>query len=189
MAPEYRLHSVARNELEQVFPNLRAAKWTIRSPFDRGYNCHAWGVCESRARWKPTPDDYWPQGLRTGDLSDYTLGNFIRAYSRVGFTKCQNGRYEFGFQKIAIYSEENSGEEWPQHTARQSFCGRSWLSKMGSSEDIKHPSTRDLEGQVYGRVVCYMKRSWFRALLDPYSTWTRAAVRHLIYRFLHPNGN
>lgn len=63
-------------------------------------------------------NDYWPPGLRTGDPSDYTLDNFIKAYSRVGFQKCVNGDYEIGFQKIAIYSEAGFGEEWPQHNSK-----------------------------------------------------------------------
>ena len=190
MAPTFRPRLLARRELEQKFPNLRGARWVIRSPFDRNYNCHAWGVCESRVRWEPSPDDYWPPGLRTGDVfADYTLNSFVRAYSSVGFCECPDGQYEFGFQKIAIYSELNAGEEWPQHTARQGFFGRSWLSKMGYSEDIKHGAIRDLEGQEYGRVVRYMKRSWLRALTNKSSTWIGATLRFWIYRRIHPNGS
>ena len=182
------MHWVARIELEDVFPRLRTAQWTIRSPFNRGYNCHAWGVCETRVRWEPSPDDYWPPGLRTGDLSDYTLDNFIRAFSQVGFRECFDDSYEFGFQKIAIYSEQNYGEEWPQHTARQSLFGRGWLSKLGRSEDIRHASPCDLEVQAYGRVVRYMKRRWLRALVDRSSTWVSASLSNWIYRRLHPHG-
>jgi hypothetical protein len=188
LAPRYRLHSVARSELEATFPNLCGTQWGIRSPFERDYNCHAWGVCESRVRWEPTPDDYWPAGLRTGDISDYTLESLIRAYSSVGFRQCPDSRYQFGIQKIAIYSEEAGGDEWPQHTARQSLFGRNWLSKMGFGEDIVHRSCRDLEGPKYGRVVFFMKRSWLRALVDPTSTWIRATIRHWIYRRCHPQG-
>ena len=186
--PIYRLHWVARVELEQYFPALQAAQWQIRSPFDRGYNCHAWGVCETRVRWEPTPDDYWPPGLRTGNISDYNLDNFIRAYEKVGFHICADDRFEFGFQKIAIYSEENFGEEWPQHTARQTLFGRGWLSKLGRGEDIRHASTRDLEGQAYGRVVRYMKRNWLRASIDPSSAWIRATIQNWIYRRQRPTG-
>lgn len=187
--PIYRLHWIARTELEQVFPALRATQWAIQSPSHRDYNCHAWGVCETRVRWEPTPDDYWPPGLRTGDLSDYNLDNFIRAFSMVGFFDCgMDDSYEFGFQKIAIYSEQISGEEWPQHTARQTLFGRAWLSKLGRGEDIRHASTGDLEGQAYGRVVRYMKRSWLHALTDPSSTWIRASLSNWVYRRRRPHG-
>jgi hypothetical protein len=180
---------VARVEVEDTFPNLRTVQWEIRSPFDRGYNCHAWGVCETRVRWEPTPDDYWPPGLpKTGNLSDYSLDNFIKAYQRVGFDECISNVHELGFQKIALYSREVYGEEWPQHTARQALFGRCWLSKLGRSEDIKHRSTEALEGQLYGRVVRYMKRNWFRALIDPSSTWISASLRHWIYRMQRPLG-
>ncbi|MGP8174148.1 MAG: hypothetical protein ACLP7O_06320 [Terracidiphilus sp.] len=171
-----------------MFPNLQGAQVKISSPFNRSYNCHAWGVCETRVRWEPTPDDYWPPGLRTGNVLDYNLDNFIRAYSRVGFRESTHGRYEFGFQKIAIYSEEIAGEEWPQHTARQTFFGRGWLSKLGDWEDIRHRSTQDLEGQAYGRVMRYMKRSWIRALIEPNSIWMRATIDHWIYLRRHPLG-
>jgi hypothetical protein len=186
--PIYRLHWVARIEVEKHFPHLHNARWKIRSPFDRSYNCHAWGVCETRVRWEPTPDDYWPPGLRTGDIADYSLENFIKAYSRIGFYECANGTYEFGFQKIAIYSEQIGGDEWPQHTARQTIFGRAWLSKLGHLEDIRHSSTKDLEGVAYGRVVRYMKRNWLRALGEPSSTWIRATLRNWVYRCGRPQG-
>jgi hypothetical protein len=187
-SPIYRLHWVARIEIEQRFPYLHSTQWAIKSPFDRDYNCHAWGVCETRVRWEPTPDDYWPTGLRTGNLSDYNLDNFLRAYSRVGFRECADDDYEFGFQKIAIYSEEIGGEEWPQHTARQTLFGRAWLSKLGRGEDIRHRSTKDLEGSIYGRVVRQMKRSWFCALTERSSTWISATLRHWSYRYHRPLG-
>jgi len=186
--PSYRLHLLARIELERAFPELRGTEWTIRSPFDRGYNCHAWAVCETRVRWEPSPDDYWPPGLRNGDISDYNLDNFVRAYTCVGFRECLDDRFEFGFQKIAIYSEENLGEEWPQHTARQTLFGRTWLSKLGDHEDICHQSADHLEGQQYGRVVKYMKRNWLRALMEPTSVWIRATIQHFWYRRCHPLG-
>jgi hypothetical protein len=186
--PEYRLHLIARIELEGHFPELQGKRWEIRSPFERGYNCHAWGVCETRVRWEPTPDDYWPPGLRTGDISDYNLENFIRAYTRVGFRLCADGKYEFGFQKIAIYCESDGVEEWPQHTARQTCFGHAWLSKLGDHEDIRHESLNDLAGRHYGRVTQYMKRSWLRALTEPTSIWLKANWEHYRYRRHHPLG-
>ena len=187
-SPQYRLHAIARIEIENEFPSLRGTPWEIRSPFNRSYNCHAWGVCETRVRWEPTPDDYWPPGLRTGNFSDYSLDNFVRAYSRVGFRVCSSSRFEFGFQKIAIYSEYDSGDEWPQHTARQAVFGRGWLSKLGDGEDITHLRTMHLEGASYGRVVCYMRRNWLRAVLDPCSTWISASIRNWIYKAQRPHG-
>lgn len=186
--PEFRLHLFAAIQLREAFPSLQDHDWKIKSPIHRDYNCHAWGVCETRVRWEPTPDDYWPPGLRTGDISDYCLQNFLRAYTTVGFRECPTKHYEFGYQKIAIYSDFDSGEEWPQHTARQTLFGRGWLSKLGDAEDIWHKSLADLEGDKYGRVVRYMKRSWKRALLDPSSTWFSATMRNFIYRVQRPQG-
>lgn len=188
-SPAYRMHWAARIEIERLFPSLHGSRWEIRSPFHRDYNCHAWGVCENRVRWEPSPDDYWPPGLRTGDLLvDYSLDKFTEAYGRVGFRRCLGGSYELGYQKIAIYSEIMYGEEIPQHTSRQAIFGRGWLSKLGYAEDIRHYSLQDLQGKEYGRVVRYMKRSWFRALIDPSSVWIRATINHWNYRRRHPQG-
>jgi hypothetical protein len=187
-SPLYRLHAHVKTTLESEFPGLGSSNWKVRSPADKDYNCHAWGMCETRVRWEPTPDDYWPPGLKTGLIADYTLDSFVRAYFTVGFRECAGSNFEFGFQKIAIYSELNFGEEWPQHTARQTLLGRGWLSKMGYAEDIRHKSVGDLEGAKYGRVRRYMKRSWYRALIDPSSVWIRATIEHWKYRRKHPLG-
>jgi hypothetical protein len=147
-------------------------------------------MCESRKRWEPNSIDFWPVGLTTGQLPDYSLSCFLKAYETVGFVSCGvNGSFEFGFQKVAIYSElDPFGDEWPQHTARQTFWGKAWLSKMGFAEDIRHDSTKALEGASYGRVIVYMKRSWFQAIFSPSSVWMRATLAHFFYRRLHPTG-
>jgi len=121
-------------------------------------------------------------------LADYNLQNFTKAYERVGFRTCLDESFEFGYQKIAIYTEIMQGEEIPQHTARQAISGRGWLSKMGYSEDIRHYSLRDLEGQAYGKAAHYMRRSWICALIDPSSVWIRATINHWNYRRRHPQG-
>lgn len=184
--PDYRPHSTAMIEIRQAFPALPDSGWKIRSPSCRGYNCYAWSVCDTSKRWDPSPGEYWP--LRVGNVSDYYLDSFLRTYSLVGFRECSDGRFEFGFQKIAIYSEFEWGEELPQHTARQTLFGRAWLSKLGDTEDILHRSTADLEGSLYGRVIRYMKRSWVHALRDPSSRWIRATVQNWAYRIQRPRG-
>lgn len=41
--------------------------------------------------------------------------------------------------------------------ARQLPTGR-WTSKLGGSEDIEHASPTELEGDMYGTVVLYMRK-------------------------------
>jgi hypothetical protein len=185
VAPEYRLHWVARANLEILFPNLSNSQWEIRSPIDKSYNCFAWAACDTRIRWEPSPDNYWPEGVSR----EYGLDSFMQGFAVLGYNACADAEYEFGFQKIAIYSESYMGEEWPTHMARQDIFGRGWLSKLGDFEDILHPNLTDLEGGSYGRVVRILRRSRLTAIVHfcaVKSAW--ASLRHWLYRRRRPHG-
>jgi hypothetical protein len=151
----------ARIEIERTFPGLRIARWQLRSPTDRNYNCHAWAACDSTKRWEPSPDWYWPISNQ-----EYTVDGFIEGYATLGYSLCDNPNYEVGFQKIAIYTVMYMGiPDFPSHTARQHVFGKGWLSKLGNLEDIMHPTLTDLNtGLVYGKPAKYLKRSWWSAI-------------------------
>ena len=59
---------------------------------------------------------------------------------------------EDGCDKIALDADEG----FFTHVARQLVDGRC-TSKLGSSEDIVHPSADDLAGELYGDVHCVMR--------------------------------
>ena len=169
MAIIYRTGLSARIDIESAFPNLRSVRWKLPSPCDDTYNCHAWAGGDSTKRWEPTADWYWPIAYAYGTVNYfqyYTVDRFIEGFATLGYRLCDNPNYEFGFQKIAVYTRSFMGmPNFPSHTARQRVFGIGWLSKLGNLEDIMHPALEDLNDGYYGQPVEYMKRSWCSALI------------------------
>jgi len=130
------------------------------------YNCHAWGACNCRQRWEPTVDWYWPISYQytANQFEFYTVDRFTEAFATLGYKPCSSAAYEFGFQKVAIYTQLYMGvADFPSHTARQKIFGRGWVSKLGGLEDIVHLSPEDLK-DGYGDPGYFMKRGWWVAL-------------------------
>ena len=135
------------------FPNLRASSYKIKSPESRDYNCIAWAAGDVTAWWWPDflETVYWPPGVPREE----TLEAFIQAYRTLGYEPCQDTSFEQGFEKVALYSLTD-GEM--THAARQLDNGR-WTSKLGPLEDIEHENPEDVNGPVYGSVICVLRRS------------------------------
>jgi hypothetical protein len=101
----------------------------------------------------PEPGYYWPPGaLQDGDNDD--IDALKRAFAQIGFEDCANGDLEAGHQKVALYALKN--DDW-LHAAIQEQNGE-WSSKLGVGYDIRHQSPQCLEGSIYGKVVCFMKK-------------------------------
>ncbi len=79
---------------------------------------------------------------------------FIQAYSTLKYTPCENSELESGYEKVAIYTNENGV---PTHATRQLPDG-TWTSKLGKDVDIEHESLQVLEGSAYGKVKLFLKR-------------------------------
>lgn len=160
MAEVWRPLPDVRDHIERIFPRLTGTCWRPKSPQNDGYNCFAWGACDSTQWWEPHPLHwYWPIAER-----EYSIPNFVEAFRARGFEPCGlDSSFEIGYQKIAIYADE---DEFPTHIARQHLLGIGWLSKLGPLEDIFHRRLHDLEGskartsQEYGEVALILKRSW-----------------------------
>ena len=76
-----------------------------------------------------------------------------------GFEPCENGDYEEGFEKIALYVNQRNNVT---HAARQKPSGK-WISKLGVNIDIEHGSANSLEDEgltddEYGKVIRFLKR-------------------------------
>lgn len=144
---------MSRQEIEASFPILRSRGYSITSQATVEYNCIAWAAGDTGAWWWPDPMNvcYWPPTIPR----ENTLETFIEAYALLGYNICKDGIYEEGFEKIAIYADDNRK---PTHAARQLSSGR-WTSKLGSSEDIEHTTLDDLYSSVYGIIAVFMKRS------------------------------
>lgn len=139
------------SNLTQDFPELLHSSFRITSPETTAYNCIAWAAEDVQSWWWPDPNlqYYWPQNVPRVA----TLDAFIKAFATLGYSKCHDANYERDFTKIAIFIN-NFGI--PTHAARLLHNGR-WTSKCGSGEDIEH-DLHALCGQLYGDVVCYMKK-------------------------------
>lgn len=184
MPPKFRPAACVRRDLESVFPNLANAYWSIKSPFNDAYQCIAWAACDTTRRWWPVPPDYWPPNAPIDD----TVACFVKAFATLGYEPCDSAAFEFGYQKVAIYADNDMTAT---HMARQHFFGRGWLSKIGDLEDILHRELRDVEGdpdptvESYGRVVQILKRSWWTAVRFGLFRGCWAALNFWLYRRIH----
>lgn len=142
--------SLLHQDFLEAFPNLTATNHSITSPLDRQYNCIAWAAGESDVWWWPDSmfTLYWPdEAPRT-----VTLGAFIEAFATKGYAPCEDGHFENGLEKVAIYALNGV----PTHAARQTNDGN-WSSKLGTSYDVSH-SLEALTGPKYGVAVQFLKR-------------------------------
>lgn len=134
-----------------AFPNLDADGGTVIDPPDPAYNCVAWAVRVTDAVWWPAdPDGYWPPGVP----DELTLTAVVAALATAGYAPCDDGRFEPGFEKAAVYARNGV----PTHVARQLADGR-WSSKLGRDCTVGHATPAGVEGPVYGSVVAYLRRS------------------------------
>jgi hypothetical protein len=147
-----------RGEMPQAnyprdFPNLQGRFRRTSEP--DYYNCIAHVVGDRTRKWWPGVYhpvwslDYWPAAAPQGE----TLAAFAAALGTVGYGPCADGSLEDACEKAALYALDN-GEI--THAALQQADG-TWVSKLGSDEDIEHPLD-GLEGGVFGRVVAFFKR-------------------------------
>lgn len=141
--------------LELRFQSLKKSIYCVTSKITPTYNCVAWAAGETDRPWWPVPYPsapyYWPESDK-----DELLEDFISGFGTLGYVSCDGGNLEEGYEKIAIYIDEESEIS---HMARQLNTGL-WTSKCGNLEDIQH-NLEDLEGghgYGYGKVCHFMKR-------------------------------
>src|SRR5687767_11400380 len=127
------------------FPRLTAANHRITSPSTPDYNCIAWSVGDTEHWWQPGV--FWPI---PSPKDGFGIEALTEAMKNQGFTGCETGLLEEGFQKVALYATS----AFYTHAARQLPSGK-WTSKLGRMEDIEHDSSDDVAGGVYGSVVMF----------------------------------
>jgi hypothetical protein len=115
------------NGLEEIFPGLVSAGYTVTSPRSKSYNCIAWAAGDLGKWWWPTPADdvFWPLGASRTE----TLVAFREAFASIGYVKCSGQELEPGFEKIAIFASEQGV---PLHAARQLSKGDGRASSVSS---------------------------------------------------------
>ncbi len=132
------------------WPQSMFEPFVITSPKTSRYNCIAWAFeDDTKFYW---PDDtklyFWPSHVPR----EVTVEAFVKLYESINYKTCDNGDFEDGYNKIAIYS--NNGK--PTHAARQ-VNEKSWTSKLGIHEDVAH-SIEAMQNGSYGNVAVFMKR-------------------------------
>src|SRR5258708_3906964 len=144
------------DKLELYFPNLKNSKYTITSSTTRDYNCIAFAAGEIHRWWWPIGLAYWPENAPRSE----TVPSFVFAFGTFGYSACEDGTPESGFEKLAIYAHDDG---IPTHMARQLPSGI-WVSKCGGLEDIEHETLEALVGppKAYGSVVQFLKRTLVR---------------------------
>jgi hypothetical protein len=133
-----------------AFPRLHPGNHEITSPATPRYNCIAWVAGDDERTWWPDIDGvaYWPANVPRVE----TMEAFVDAFRTLGSLPCEDGEFEPGHEKIALYAHQGV----PTHAARQLPDGR-WSSKLGRSVDIAHTPDA-LDGPLYGAAVLYLRR-------------------------------
>jgi hypothetical protein len=136
--------------LNSAFPHLADEGYVETSPATRRYNCIAWAAGHSDAWWWPSPlaVHYWPEEAPREE----TLEAFLRMFATLGFAHAEDGHFEPGFEKVALFTRDGK----PTHAARQLIDG-AWTSKLGEWLDVTH-TLRGLEGPLYGVVAAFLRR-------------------------------
>lgn len=143
------------NEIEGDFPLLQSGGYKLTSPSTTDYNCFAWALGRTDVWFSPVAIGgyYWPENLP----KNTDPATMIDLYHREGgFETCGDGTPEDGFEKVALYVNNNV----VTHAARQ-ISSAEWTSKLGSMEDIDHDSVDSLEGSApldYGKATLFLRR-------------------------------
>lgn len=143
---------MSKQAIEKSFPNLVKSGYSITSPETTDYNCIAWAADDTGRWWWPDLKytRYWPPGIPRIE----TIETFIKVFELLGYTTCNDTKYEKGFGKIAIYAHSNGR---PTHVAKQ-LDSANWTSKLGTTEDIEHANLNVIAGSLYGSVAVILKR-------------------------------
>lgn len=148
---------MTKEDILDSFPSMDS-RFSITSPDDEEYNCIAWSVNDTKQWWWPTPKGqsrwpgkYWPPGVD----HEETLPAFTAAYKLFSFAVCDNKEFEDGYDKVAIYVDQDGKVT---HAARWWKDDLGWSSKLGEANDICHHLLEAIEGESYGAVAQIMKR-------------------------------
>lgn len=150
---------LSNEELLRICPRMVEDDFQNTSDPTCEYNCIAWAIGATDLWWEPfvAPGYFWPNGVDP----DYQVQTLVRIFSLREFVECgRDSSLEPGFEKIAIYAEQDEG----MHVARQLPNG-TWTSKLGMNQDIMHKTAECIAGGDYEALYVVMKRG---ILNDPH---------------------
>jgi hypothetical protein len=162
------------------FPKLAVDGWHKTSEETTDYNCFAFALHDEDDWYSPLPISgyYWPADKIAMNTSIPTMVDLYRYEG--GFEPCENGEYEEGFEKIALYINQRGNVT---HAARQ-ISRSMWTSKLGTMIDIEHRLLSSLEDagitdDEYGKVAQFLKRPFqLKPVLGFYSALALPAPRN-----------
>ena len=131
-----------------MFTSENIYNYVETSPEDNRYNCIAWTFRDRTRYWWPIPFFYWPSEVPR----QVTIEAFRQLYIVNGYTVCDNGNLEAGYEKVAIYVRNQK----PTHAAKQLPNGK-WSSKLSDQEDVEHDSLEDLI-DLFGDIEVILRR-------------------------------
>jgi hypothetical protein len=146
---------IVHQVLIKHFPKLSTGNYEVRSKYTPKYNCIAFAADVYTIPWWPSKpivagnEYYWPEGVPREE----TIESFILAFATKRYEPCDNGDYEEGFDKTALYVNDKAK---PTHMAKQ-IGPNVWGSKLGDAWDIHH-TLESLESDVYGHVAQFLRR-------------------------------
>ena len=137
--------------MESFFPKLIDEGYQVTSSSTPKYNCIAWAAMDDNRWWWPDTQNqyFWPNEISRSE----TIESFIEAFQMLGYTVCEDARFEEGHEKVAIFTDQY---DKPTHAARQLPSGK-WTSKLGKMVDIEH-GLKGVEGVHYGEVRVILRR-------------------------------
>ena len=136
--------------LNVSFPNLHNEGFTVVDLPSDLYNCIAYAAGDTSRWWDHTARRYWPSYATRSKL----IESLQEVFTGLGFEECDDGSFEPGYQKVALYEEDEG--TW-QHASLQMPNG-AWRSKMGEGPVIEHRSPESLSGGPYGHPTIHMRR-------------------------------
>lgn len=115
------------------------------------YNCiaHAYGI-DHHPMWPGEPAPFWWPGHIPDDRA---VPSFVALFEDVGYELCPAADQEPGYEKVAIFATPSG----PTHAARQLPSGK-WTSKLGNAADIEHEALGDIDGDLYGTAIRFLRR-------------------------------
>lgn len=124
------------------------------------YNCIAFAM-GFEDRWVDFNTDeeghWWPPIPE----KDFRPSSLIAAFEYMGFERCNDGVFEDGFDKVALYKVDEQSDPWiPEHWTHAARIIGSGVchSKIGRWYDIHHRDGDVFQGSIYGNIYQYMKR-------------------------------
>lgn len=116
-----------KQRLKISFPGLRTDKrFDVTSKASSKYNCIAWAYnIDNKWMWPNTGKFIFLDGVHfwpTKEIQPATIDSFMKAFQLIGYECCDNGEFEEGYQKIALYAKPSNWNECT-HAARQKRDG------------------------------------------------------------------